>query len=245
MSQQKTSSRGIRINEIYLSVQGESTFAGEPCIFIRTTGCPLRCSYCDTAYAFTEGSHHTLEGIMSSVRNLTIPFRQGKPIVEITGGEPLIQSACLDLLTLLCDDGYTVLLETSGAFETASVDIRVHKILDLKCPGSGENEAIHWANLESLCATDEIKFVIAAEEDYEWAKDQVLDRELHRLCPVLFSWASPLSPNQRDKSLKPFPLKFHGISRRDLVARILADGLPVKFQLQLHKVIWDPSERSV
>ena len=189
------------INEIYLSLQGESTFAGLPCIFIRLTACDLRCSYCDTAYAFTEGKKQTLTEILAQVMRLAMPFRHPPsairhpqlPFVELTGGEPLLQKNSLPLMKQLCDGGFTVLLETSGAHDISRVDARVHRIMDLKCPGSGEAGRNRRENLKQLKATDEIKFVIATVEDYEWARQQIAEHRLDRICPLLFSWAQSTS----------------------------------------------------
>src|SRR5437868_953144 len=187
------------VNEIYLSLQGESTFAGLPCIFIRLTACNLRCSYCDTAYAFTEGQKKSLTEIVSEVNRLAASFRKKAPIeaqvewdsskspfnmdvayrqarlplVELTGGEPLLQKNSLPLMRKLCDEGFTVLLETSGAHEIAGVDPRVRRIMDLKCPSSGEVGRNRWQNLAHLKTTDEIKFVIGTQEDYNWAKEKI------------------------------------------------------------------------
>jgi 7-carboxy-7-deazaguanine synthase len=243
------------INEIYLSLQGESTFAGLPCIFIRLTACNLRCSYCDTAYAFTEGEKKSLEEICAEVRRLAAPFpianRQSPianrklPLVELTGGEPLLQKNSLPLMKHLCDDGFTVLLETSGALDIAPVDPRVRRIMDLKCPGSGEVERNRWENLRHLKGTDEIKFVIGTREDYDWAKQKIVEHKLDSLCPLLLSWVHPLAPAQQDKSLKKVPPGQTPVSRRELAERILADALPVRFQIQMHKVIWEPEQRGV
>src|ERR1017187_9595160 len=170
-------SGALVINEIYLSLQGESTFAGLPCIFVRLTACDLRCSYCDTAYAFTEGKKMPLEEILAEVRRQAKPFIGGTsstspklPLVELTGGEPLLQKNSLPLMKSLCDDGFTVLLETSGAHDISPVDPRVHRIMDLKCPGSGEVERNRRENLKHLKTTDEINFVIGTPDDYEWAR---------------------------------------------------------------------------
>jgi 7-carboxy-7-deazaguanine synthase len=251
-------SDALVVNEIFLSVQGESSFAGLPCVFVRLTACNLRCSYCDTAYAFTEGRKMSLAEVRAEVSRLASPFFGGNlksqisdfksprlPLVELTGGEPLLQPAALPLLQRLCDDGFTVLVETSGALEIAAVDPRVRRIMDLKCPSSGEVARNLWENLASLKATDEIKFVIGTVEDYEWAKQQIAERRLARLCPLLVSWVHPLAPGQRDKSLKPVPPGQTPISRRELAERILADALPVRFQAQLHKLIWPPEQRGV
>jgi 7-carboxy-7-deazaguanine synthase len=245
----------LTVNEIYISVQGESTFAGLPCIFIRLTTCNLRCSYCDTAYAFTEGKRQPLETILERVNELAVPFQSairnphfaiGKlPLVELTGGEPLLQPNALPLMRALCDAGYTVLLETSGAHDISPVDPRVRRIMDLKCPSSGEGERNRFDNLRHLKSTDEIKFVIGTREDYTWAKQQIADHQLATLCPLLFSWVAPLAPHQQDKSLKPVPAGHTPISRVELVEAIVADALPVRFQLQMHKIIWPPDLRGV
>jgi 7-carboxy-7-deazaguanine synthase len=249
------------VNEIYLSLQGESTLAGLPCVFVRLTACDLRCSYCDTAYAFTEGGRRSLADIRAEVRRLAAPFDQMRsaergvgnapegsarlPLVELTGGEPLLQKNSLVLMRALCDDGFTVLLETSGAHDIGLVDPRVRRIMDLKCPGSGEAARNRWENLSLLKGTDEIKFVIATREDYAWAKQCIAERKLASLCPLLFSWAHPLGPEQRDKSLKPVPPDHTPISRRELAEQIVADALPVRFQVQLHKVIWAAETKGV
>jgi 7-carboxy-7-deazaguanine synthase len=166
-------------------------------------------------------------------------------LVELTGGEPLLQRNCLPLMRALCDDGYTVLLETSGAHDISPVDPRVRRIVDLKCPGSGEATRNRWQNLRHLKDTDELKFVIATREDYAWARRQIAKHKLAAICPVLFSWAHPLAPGQRHKSLKPPPAGHTPISRRELAEQIIADGLPVRFQVQLHKLIWPPAQRGV
>jgi 7-carboxy-7-deazaguanine synthase len=238
------------INEIYLSLQGESTFAGLPCVFVRLTACNLRCSYCDTAYAFTEGRKLTLLEITARVEELARGFARGPgglrlPLVELTGGEPLLQKNSPMLMKALCDAGFTVLLETSGALDIAPVDARVRRIMDLKCPGSGECERNRWENLAHLNAGDEIKFVIGTLQDYEWAKEIIAARQLAGICPILFSWVSPLLPRQQDKSLKKMPDGQTPISRRELVEKIMADALPVRFQLQMHKFIWPSDQKGV
>jgi 7-carboxy-7-deazaguanine synthase len=239
----------VVVNEIYLSLQGESTFAGLPCVFIRLAACDLRCSYCDTAYAFTEGSKQTLGNIRIEVQRLAEPFgeavSQRLPLVELTGGEPLLQKNSLPLMQALCDDGFTVLLETSGAHDIAPVDPRVRRIMDLKCPGSGEAARNRWENLPHLRSMDEIKFVIATREDYDWARARIAEHKLASICPLLFSWAHPLAPEQQDKSLKQVPRGQTPISRQELAERIIADALPVRFQVQLHKVIWAPETKGV
>jgi len=259
------------INEVFLSLQGESTFAGLPCIFIRLTACNLRCSYCDTAYAFTEGRRVSLNDIRAEVRRLAASFgnndmephagqpraslplysgsrnpaTQKLPLVEVTGGEPLLQSNCLSLMESLCDEGYTVLIETSGAHDISAIDSRVHRIMDLKCPGSGEVERNRWENIPHLKATDEVKFVISTLEDYQWAVQKVRAYRLDAICPVLFSWVEPQTSGQQDPSLKKVPAGQTPISRRELAERIIADGLPVRFQVQLHKFIWPKDARGV
>ena len=241
------------INEIYLSLQGESTFAGLPCIFVRLTACDLRCSYCDTAYAFTNGKKITLEKIRAEVLRLAKPFSNPQPstlsaqlpLVELTGGEPLLQKNSLPLMKQLCDDGFTVLLETSGAHDISPVDRRVRRIMDLKCPGSGEAGRNRWENLQHLEATDEIKFVIGTVEDYEWARRQIVEHRLNLVCPLLFSWVHPLVSEQQNKSLKKVPPGQTPVSQRELAERIIADALPVRFQVQLHKIIWPAEQRGV
>lgn len=241
----------LNINEIYLSIQGESTFAGLPCIFVRMTACNLRCSYCDTAYAFTEGDKTSLEKIRAEIHRLAAPFSRldskisKLPLVELTGGEPLLQKNSLPLMQLLCDDGFTVLIETSGALDISRVDPRVHRIMDLKCPSSGESSRNRLENLAHLKAIDEVKFVIGTEQDYEWAKEKLATHQIDATCPVLFSWVAPLQLHQQDKSLKKVPEGQTPISRKDLVEKITADALPVRFQLQMHKFIWPPDERGV
>jgi len=343
----------LTINEIYLSLQGESTFAGLPCVFVRLTACNLRCSYCDTAYAFQEGKKQSLAEVLAEVRHLAEPFaakhivaagsssyqpssgvhefaqpnsaetsplasmekrtisteldrrdfqpapdrppcppqeeRVGErrprlsaalhpplgtpasiqggatsgdgttktaserpgltpfrlPLVELTGGEPLLQKNSLPLMEALCNDGFIVLLETSGALDISSVDPRVRRIVDLKCPSSGEMPRNRLANLPYLKATDEIKFVIGSFEDYDWAKDRIITHKLDQICPLLFSWVHPLAPEQQDPSLKKVPPDQTPISRQQLVEKIIADALPVRFQAQLHKIIWPPAQRGV
>ncbi|HEV2694305.1 MAG TPA: radical SAM protein [Verrucomicrobiae bacterium] len=237
-------SASLVVNEIYLSLQGESTFAGLPCIFIRLTACDLRCSYCDTAYAFTEGKKKTLEEVLTEVKRQAQPYSK-LPLVELTGGEPLLQKNTLPLMRQLCDEGFTVLIETSGAHDISKVDPRVHRIMDLKCPSSGEVARNRFENIAHLKATDEIKFVIGTAEDYEWAKQQVATHKLDAICPLLFSWVHPLAPEQQSKVLKPVPAGLTVISRKELVEKIIADALPVRFQIQQHKIIWPPDQRGV
>jgi 7-carboxy-7-deazaguanine synthase len=241
------------VNEIYLSLQGESTFAGLPCIFVRLTACNLRCSYCDSAYAFTEGKKQTLAEITAEVHRLARPFAGSKPgtqnpklpLVELTGGEPLLQKNVLPLMARLCDDAFTVLLETSGAHDLSAVDPRVRRIMDLKCPSSGEVARNRWENIPHLKSTDEIKFVIGTMEDYAWVKQQIARHQLDSICPLLVSWVHPLAPDQQDKSLQRVPSGHTPISRPQLAENIITDALPVRFQAQLHKIIWPPAQRGV
>ena len=241
------------VNEIYLSLQGESTLAGLPCVFIRLTACDLRCSYCDTAYAFTEGKKKPLAEILAEVKRLASPFSNPQPptfnpqlpLIELTGGEPLLQKNSLPLMKQLCDDGFTVLIETSGAHDISKIDPRVRRIMDLKCPGSGEVKRNLFANIAHLKSTDEVKFVIGTVEDYEWAKQQITARKLDSICPLLFSWVHPLAPEQQNKSLKKVPAAQTPVSRRELAEKIIADALPVRFQIQQHKIIWPPEQRGV
>jgi 7-carboxy-7-deazaguanine synthase len=243
------------INEIYLSLQGESTFAGLPCVFVRLTACDLRCSYCDTAYAFKEGRRRELVDIVGEVNRLAAPFSNPPagnsagttrlPLVELTGGEPLLQHNSLPLMGALCDEGFIVLVETSGAHDISQVDPRVRRIMDLKCPSSGENERNRWENLRHLRETDELKFVIGTRQDYEWAREQIRAHKLESVCPLLFSWVHPLAREQQDPSLKPVPGGQTPLTRLELAERIVADALPVRFQVQLHKVIWPPQQRGV
>lgn len=211
----------MRVTEIFHSIQGESTFAGQPCVFVRLTGCPLRCTWCDTDYAFYGGATISIEAVVERVRSY------GCPLVEVTGGEPLAQPDTTDLLRRLCDEGFTVLLETSGALDTAAVDPRVRIVLDVKCPASGMTERMHWPNVERLRPHDEAKFVIQDRSDYEWAKAVIARVRLHNRCAVLFS-----------------PV-FGVLDPRQLAEWVLADRLPVRVQLQLHKYIWAPDMRGV
>jgi len=299
------------VNEIYLSLQGESTFAGLPCVFVRLTACNLRCSYCDTAYAFAEGRKRSLAEVRAEVLRLAGPFMRGAegdgkvhspqsslrcsssygwqatvhgpqspvssfilhpssfppaeggggrgescnwgigggksalPLVELTGGEPLLQKNSLPLMRALCDDGFTVLLETSGALDISPVDRRVRRIMDLKCPSSGEAGRNRWENLARLGNADEIKFVIGTVEDYQWAKAAVLERRLAGICPLLFSWVHPLAPEQKHSSLKAVPPGQTPLCRAELAERIIADALPVRLQVQLHKILWPSQQRGV
>ncbi len=204
----------LRISEIFHSIQGESTRVGLPTVFVRLTGCPLRCTWCDTEYAFTGGDMLGFDEILARVASFACPT------VCVTGGEPLAQKNCLPFLSALCDAGYSVSLETSGALDIGGVDSRVSRIMDLKAPGSGEADKNRWENCELLTARDEIKLVLASREDYEWAVAASRQRRLFERCPVLFSPVQgALNPAQ-------------------LAQWILDDRLPVRFQLQLHKVLW-------
>lgn len=211
----------MRITEIFHSIQGESTYAGRPCVFIRLTGCPLRCSWCDTEYAFYGGQELSDEDILSQVRIFDCS------LVELTGGEPLAQPGCFPLISKLCDAAYTVLIETSGAIDITTVDPRARVILDVKCPGSGMTDRMHWPNVQRLAAKDEAKFVLANRADYDWARDVLARYDLATRCTVLFS-----------------PV-FGALELRQLAEWVLADRLPVRVQTQLHKLIWTPDMRGV
>ncbi len=211
----------MRVTEVFHSIQGESSYAGQPCVFVRLTGCPLRCTWCDTDYAFYGGHECSIEETLAKVRGY------GCRLVEVTGGEPLAQPESLSFMTKLCDAGYTVLLETSGAVEIAQVDPRAHIILDVKCPGSGMTDRMYWPNLSQLAAKDEAKFVLADRADYDWAREILARYDLTSRCSVLFS-----------------PV-FGSLDVRHLAEWILADRLPVRFQLQMHKYIWAPDMRGV
>jgi len=204
----------LRITEIFYSLQGEASRVGLPTTFVRLTGCPLRCTWCDTTYSFTGGEAASIDEVLAQVASY--PARQ----VCVTGGEPLAQKECLPLLSALCDAGYEVSLETSGALDIAAVDPRVSRIVDLKAPGSGEVGRNRWANLPLLTARDELKLVLASREDYDWAVSVLHEHELAARCPVLFSPAQGL------------------LAARELAEWVLADGLPVRFQMQLHKLLW-------
>jgi 7-carboxy-7-deazaguanine synthase len=209
------------VHEIYRSLQGESTFAGLPCVFVRLTACNLRCVYCDTPHAFSQGEPMALDDVVARALAL------GDDLVEITGGEPLLQLEVYPLMSCLADAGKTVLLETSGAIDTSAVDPRVHVILDVKTPGSGEVEANEWSNLTRLRSTDELKFVVCDRADFDWAAGVVNEHRLTKRCPVLFS------------------ASFGQVSPTDLAAWILESRLPVRLQFQQHKILWDPKARGV
>ena len=223
----------LRINEIFHSIQGEGTRTGVPCVFVRLTGCHLRCTYCDTEYAFTEGEWMTVDEVLQRIRSFNCQT------VEVTGGEPLLQPAALRLLARLCDEYATVLLETSGTVSIAEVDPRVIRIVDLKCPSSGEGERNELANVPLLTERDEVKFVIGTREDYEWARKILSDHALAARCPVVYQ---PVTPHPDAANLK---LAKGGLSPRQLAEWLLEDGLNVRLGLQLHKIIWPPDARGV
>jgi len=211
----------LKVNEIFVSIQGESSRAGLACAFVRLTGCPLRCRWCDTTYAYHQGREMSLEEILLRVASF------GVELVEVTGGEPLMQEQTPELLRQLCDSGHQVMLETSGALDLAPVDLRVRVIMDIKCPGSGMAQRMHWPNLEHLKPGDEVKFVLADRRDYDYARQAVQRHDLARRCRVLLSVV-------------------HGaLEPRRVVEWMLADRLPARFQLQLHKYIWPPDQRGV
>ena len=211
----------LTINEIFYSIQGESTRAGMPCVFVRLTGCHLRCDYCDTEYAFNEGRSMSVEEIIGKVNRFCCN------LVEITGGEPLLQQSVHGLMQRLCDEGNTVLLETSGAVDIGGVDPRVIRVMDLKCPSSGEVASNRYQNIELLRSQDEVKFVVGSEDDYDWAKSVIQKYQLSSHCVVLMS-----------------PV-FEQLELASLASWILRDGLGVRLQTQLHKLIWDPQARGV
>ncbi len=212
----------LRVNEIFYSIQGESTRAGLPCVFVRLTGCNLRCVWCDTEYAFHEGSQMAIDEIVARVRGY------GCKLVEVTGGEPMLQKGIHTLFSALLDENYTVMVETSGERDLARVDPWVIKIMDLKCPGSGESERNRWSNLECLTPRDEVKFVVTDRHDYEWARAVMQENRIaERVNAVLIS-----------------PV-FGKLDAQTLASWILTDNLPVRMQLQMHKQIWGPSVRGV
>ena len=225
----------MHIIEIYKSVQGESSFAGLPCIFVRLAGCNLRCSWCDSEYTFSGGKKMAEDEIFAEVAQLA-PVK----LVEITGGEPMLQAkTLLPFMQRLLDGGYTVLIETSGERPLADVPKEVHKIVDVKCPSSGEAGSFHLRNLDALTPRDEVKFVIADRKDYDFAKDFIREHRLfERAGAVLLSPA--FCKDARERTADNFTL-----DPRDLVAWMLADGLPARLSLQIHKFIWDPATKGV
>lgn len=212
----------LRVNEIFYSIQGESSWAGRPCVFVRLTGCNLRCRWCDTEYAFYEGAQLSVPEVVARVREF------GCNLVEITGGEPMLQKGIRALIDTLLAEGFTVMLETSGERDLSGVDSRVVKIMDLKCPGSGESERNRWTNVDILAPHDEVKFVIADRGDYEWARSAIADYHIP------------------DKVRSVLMSPVHGEIAPDVLASwILEDGLPVRLQLQMHKQIWPLRTRGV
>lgn len=211
----------LLIHEIYRSIQGESSFAGLPCVFVRLAVCDARCTWCDTPHAFVEGTVRTVDSVLEEVASLACS------LVEVTGGEPLLQPEVFALMTALADRGHRVLLETSGLRDIRPVDRRVHVIMDIKCPASGESERNRWENLDALKPTDEVKLVVASRDDFEWAEAVVRERQLHERFGVIFS-----------------PV-FGKVEPADLARWVLDAGLQVRMQVQLHKYIWDPKARGV
>lgn len=208
----------LRITEIFYSLQGESNTVGLPTVFIRLTGCPLRCVYCDTAYAFSGGKKIAIDAIVEQAE------QYGTRYITVTGGEPLAQPGCLELMTKLLDKGYSVSLETSGALDVSEVDPRVVKVMDLKTPGSGELSKNRYKNIDYLTLKDQVKFVIGDEQDYDWSKNVLTEYDLPNRCEILFS---PVMGRQNPT---------------ELAEKILKDRLPVRFQLQLHKILWDDAQ---
>lgn len=239
----------IRIVEIFESLQGESTFAGIPCFFIRLAGCNLRCTYCDTPYALNAETGNSrlvsITEILAELKSRDSVWKNQSlgnyrlPLVEVTGGEPMLQTDTPALLEQLCDAGYTVLLETNGSIDLRSVDFRVRKIVDVKVPSSGELRANLDGLTDTLLATDEVKFVIGCEEDYQWMCAFLKEHpQLPQRCTVLVSWYDQFGP-----MLRPVKACYHPISRAELAEAILRDGLPVRFQLQVHKILWPNADR--
>ena len=215
ISDEQSSREGmLKITEIFHSLQGEALQAGLPTVFVRLTGCPLRCTYCDSEYAFYGGEWMHFDEILSEIR------RHQTPYVCVTGGEPLAQKRCAEFLVRLCDEGFEVSLETSGAVDIGLADRRVSRVMDLKTPASGEESKNLWSNLDELTPHDQVKFVICSRDDYEWAREQLRERKLDSHCNVLFSPAWGL------------------VDPKELAEWILEDHLPARFQLQLHKLLW-------
>jgi len=213
VAEERSSADRLKLTEIFLSIQGEALASGAPTAFVRLTGCPLRCGYCDTEYAFTGGEWYTIEKILSDVADFGVQH------VCVTGGEPLAQPRCLNLLTALCDAGYEVSLETSGALDIGAVDVRVSRVVDIKTPGSGEVERNRWENFGLLTERDAVKLVITGRADYDWAREQ-LESRIRVPCPVFFS------PSYGE------------LAAEELAAWVLEDRLPVRLQVQLHKLLW-------
>jgi 7-carboxy-7-deazaguanine synthase len=222
------------VSEIFHSIQGESTYSGRPCVFVRLTGCHLRCDYCDTEYAFHGGARRTVGEVVEQVE------AYGCDLVEVTGGEPLLQANVHPLMTALCDRGLTVLVETSGSLDISRCDPRVVRIMDLKTPDSGAGDANAWSNIAHLTARDEVKFVLCSRRDYEWARQVIVEHDLsRRVGAVLLSAVAAVEPGLEIRGIS------EGLSLRDLARWVLADGLPVRIQTQLHKLIWEPTARGV
>jgi 7-carboxy-7-deazaguanine synthase len=213
VAEKRSSADRLKLTEIFLSIQGEALASGAPTAFVRLTGCPLRCNYCDTEYAFTGGEWYTVEQILSHVADIGVRH------VCVTGGEPLAQSRCLGLLTALCDAGYEVSLETSGALDIGDVDERVSRVVDIKTPGSGEVDRNRWENLGLLTERDAVKIVVTSRADYDWVREHLQER-IDVPCPIF------LSPS------------FDEVAAQELARWILEDRLPVRLQIQLHKVLW-------
>ena len=211
----------LKINEIYYSIQGESTYAGRPCIFIRLTYCNLRCTYCDTEYAFYEGKDMEIPEIMNEIQQWDCN------LVEVTGGEPLFQEECIDLLNDLVNSSYEIMLETGGSLSISDVPKEVIKIVDFKCPSSGMEKKNLWSIVDNLQPHDEVKFVLGNREDFDWAKDRITEYSLDKICTVLFS------PT------------FGEMDPQQIVEWILAENLPVRMQMQMHKMIWNPDKQGV
>ncbi len=219
----------LRVNEIFYSIQGESSHAGRPCVLIRLTGCQMRCVWCDSEYSFYEGGWMSLDEIVERVTTF------GCRLVEVTGGEPLLQPGAPTLMRRLCDAGYEVLLETGGGLDISSVDARVRRILDIKCPASGEVDNNLWSNLSELTPRDEVKFVVAGRDDYEWAREQITQRRLNEVCPVNLAPVEGAPVEGREGNLEA----------RRLAGWILDDRLPARLNLQLHKLLWGSGTRGV
>ena len=211
----------LKVNEIYFSLQGESTHMGRTCVFVRLTYCNLRCSYCDTEYAFYEGADQTLSEIIEKIKSYNCP------LIEITGGEPLIQKNVHPLMKSLCDSGFEVLLETAGHLDISETDPRVKRIMDIKCPSSGESEKMLWTNIENLRPGDEVKFVVGSQEDLDYSKKIIMTHSLDKKCEVIIS-----------------PV-FDKITNLEIADWILKNNLPVRMQIQLHKMIWEPNTPGV
>ncbi|MEM7682111.1 MAG: radical SAM protein [Planctomycetota bacterium] len=231
-----TTAAVVRVNEVYRSIQGESTYAGMPCVFIRLRGCPLRCRYCDTAYAFHEGEAETVDDLLVRAQAMVETSRDH---FEVTGGEPLAQPGATELIARLCDTGRPVLVETSGAVDIDRADRRAVRIMDLKTPGSGESRRNDWANLDRLTPQDQVKFVLTDRDDYAWMRAVVREHALEQKVAAVL--ASPVQA----VAAGPDVAGCEGLDLRDLAEWVLADALPVRVQVQLHKLVWSPTARGV